>query len=389
MSDRRPGAARRTLLLSGALLLMVAPRMEGQEPTGRDRDAHRAALEARAAELETRWRAAEARARVAEAMAQEASRMEPRVALDTLGFGTVHVVTPASQRARTEALWSEVWQLYAPLVPQESRLHGRFFGFQWGSRHDLGLPVGTPSLRVGTPWAPVRRARQVVQRALGGVLVRDLPGGMAAWSGMRALEPPDFSEIHRGLALSSRSVARACFQGDLDACWTAAGARGREGLLAALEPAEARALVHGRNTVSSLPWRRCLEAGDHGACVEVLRADAPLLDLLALDAATRTSLLWVAIERGGAGAVERAGVAGAAPPGPGERVLDIGGFDLRAGLEAVASENADSVVAAWHARVRAAAPDVPRQTRRAHTLALFWAAAFALLATRSTRWRFG
>ena len=386
-----------SVLLALAALASPAPAQESPEPGPRadavaERDREEAALEARAAVLVARRAVLEPRARVADSIRDARRVTVPAVPLDTLAFGGLRVVTPADQRDRTEALWREAWRPYRPMVPGRSALDGHVVGFQWGTRHELGLAPGHHSLRVGSAWLPVRRARAAAEGVLGGLLVDDVPEGVAAWSERAPLRPPDWEAVYRELAVSDLDVVGRCFGGDVAACWTAVGGvgdGGRAALVTALRGVEARALVDRRATPVELPWRACLEGGDDDACRRVLLEDATFLELVPASAEARASLLWVALQAGGEGALERlraAAVAGDASSG--ERASSAP-FDVRATLAVVAGADADEVVARWIERVLASRPEPHADLDGGRTLVALWTVVFAFLATRSTRWRFG
>ena len=386
---RLPGAC---VLLALATLASPAPAQETREPGPRPdafgtRTREEAALEAHAAVLAARLAVLEPRARAADSVRSARRAIVPLVSLDTLSVGGLRVITPADQRDRTEALWREAWRPYGPMVPGRSALDGHVVGFQWGTRHDLGLAPGHPSLRVGSAWIPARRARAAAEAVLGGLLVDDLPEGVAAWSGRAPLRPPDWESVYRELALSGLVVMARCFGGDVAACWTAVGGvgeAGRAALVSGLRGVEARALVDRRATPAALPWRACLEGSDD-ACRRVLLEDASFLELVPASPEARASLLWSALETGGEGALERLRTGDASSIAPASGAP----FDVRATLAHVAGADADVVMARWIERVRASRPDAHSDLAGGRTLVALWTVVFAFLATRSTRWRFG
>ncbi len=352
--------------------------------TPADRSALEARLEAQVADLRSRLDEASARAEAGAAAARAEANRHPTTPMDTVAVGPFAVVTPAGQAERARALWSAAWAALDGVAPASSALDGRHFGFQWRTQVPLAPYTDAPAVRVGTRWLGPAAAPAAVRDALGSVLVHDLPDDVRRWIRDRPVTPPDWLAVHRALLAEGGAPGQACVAGDAAACLRSLGDLAGETkaeAVASLSPAERRARVAALKRRPVAPSRRACLAGHDDACAAVLRG-APLSATLPLLDDAPPSLLWVALEMGGPGAFERLRA-----PAPAGAATD--GFLLRPRLAAAAGVPADSVAAAWRARVLAARPERGSVGGVAGLAALLWVYLLAFLATRSTRWRFG
>jgi len=130
-----------------------------------------------------------------------------------------------------------------------------------------------------------------------------------------------------------------------------------------------------RNVVEFQLQQRCRSSGSVAHCDAFLttRLDAWARAPMPFEA--RSSLLWLALEHGGAGAYDR---------------LRAHATDTPAvALEAASGTEVGALLEEWLAWVRTQRPDVAGQASHSRWLALTWILLFAGLATRSTRWRLG
>lgn len=324
-------------------------------------------------------------ARLAAETATAARMVEARAAaagrpVDTLRLGSVTVLSPPEDASLARALFTEVWaDRFAPLgVPS---LDAWTFVFR---RDDHPAPFvaapgdGVREVRV-RDWEVPSRGRELVRDALARAVLSesDLGGALVG----DPFVEPDVELHYRILATHDSKATRACLGGDVPACEHALGL----GLPTGVNPIEVwytpeqRRILVSRVTwpsTSSFPaaaYGRCRAGSDLAACDALL--DEPMRRWIPLSGSTRSSILWLALQRGGTDAWSRLVEHSSAPP---EEVLErVSGMEL------------DDLVAEWRRWVLANRPISHAGLGGRSALTLLWIALFLTLATRSTRWRLG
>ena len=97
----------------------------------------------------------------------------------------------------------------------------------------------------------------------------------------------------------------------------------------------------------------------------------------------RANLLWFALQRGGAGAMDRLVASVAADAGR-PAVTNI-----RQHLGSASGMDPDVLMEQWRQGVLAGRPGAPTPEKRSRASTTLWITLFAALATRSKRWRLG
>ena len=212
------------------------------------------------------------------------------------------------------------------------------------------------------------------------LIVRQASLGFIGWMGgyvtLDSLTRDDWKAIRFGLVSSPAAVARRCYAGDVKACsitlqitpvsdpvheWYDAGDRQR--LVKRTENTALR--------IDGLETKRCLEGTDV-SCAVLLRKYPPGALPVPTALQTRTTLTRLAIQLGGAGAVER--------------MLEGDGQPLER-LAAAARMPVDSLISHWQTSartIRASSRDLSAEIVLG---ALFWSVALGALSLRSSRWR--
>lgn len=212
------------------------------------------------------------------------------------------------------------------------------------------------------------------------LIVRQASLGFIGWMGgyvtLDSLTRDDWRAIRFGLVSSPAAVARRCYAGDVRACsitlqvtpvsdpvhqWYDASDRQR--LVKRTENTALR--------IDGLETKRCLEGNDV-SCAVLLRKYPPGALPVPTALQTRTTLTRLAIQLGGAGAVER--------------MLEGDRQPLER-LSAAARMPVDSLISRWQnsARtIRASSRDLSAEIVLG---ALFWSVALGALSLRSSRWR--
>ncbi|MBE0594588.1 MAG: hypothetical protein IH616_19550 [Gemmatimonadales bacterium] len=298
--------------------------------------------------------------------------------LDTLTVGRLTLVFPPQRRSFVETVARTAWDSVAAT-----------FGSDTAALQEHVITLGGPGVRI-PEWAgePADGPRADLEFALGVVLgtVRDTETRRfygAQWfrDAMRLMflaEPRLQDEaVYTELATKPWRVVRACYDGDLAECHSAL-AVSSDAATAALRytPEERRRIVAREREVrkslgSAAGTAQCVEARVDSACVDVMRrfhlSEQPLSSL------ARATLIRTAFTLGGDGSYAR--------------LLASDEPEFLARLAAVAGVAPDALLAEWRRRILAARPKSMTLTRISGWIAFLWAAAFAVAATRSSRWR--
>lgn len=326
---------------------------------------------------------AEAAAEEALARRKEAEPQSFVVVTDTLRVGPMHVVTVPDQVDEARELFQEVWDDgYASFIGESRRLGSVPFIFQW--------PAGEHSIPAagGVPRIEMRRFRtraaveNTIRTGISYLLASDLKAtNVGRWAPGNVRPPEDPTLVYRRLASAPSVAARACFDGDLDACWSVLAVDLRNDLYPLPEwysPDERRAMVARAGTVrrDREGWSACIEEGSTSACdAFLLNLHMDMGYLAPVGYPARKALLWIALTRGGSGAWDR--IRQDPDMSVGDALRYASGMDTQA------------LAAAWRDWVMERRPDSQAGFDPRLLLALLWVVVFATLAMRSTRWRLG
>ena len=212
------------------------------------------------------------------------------------------------------------------------------------------------------------------------LVVRDVSLQFIGWMGgfvsLDSLNRDDWKTIRFGLVSSRAVVGRRCYAGDLASCalmfqFTPAtdpvhqwyDARDRRGIVKRSENTALR--------INGVATKSCLD-GDDAACAVLLRKYPPgsLPEPAALQ--TRTTLVRLAVQLGGEGAVER---------------LLEGDRQPLERLSAAARMPVDSLLRRWQTSARNMRSSSRDLSAEIVLGALFWSLALGALSLRSSRWR--
>jgi hypothetical protein len=329
---------------------------------------------------------AEVAAADARARREDAERRAAAPATDTLRVGPLRIVTLPGQHTQAERVYRGVWEgEYASFLAHSPSLDSVFFTFDWSATLSPIYIEGTVQRVEVRAWRPRSVVEHLVRQAVGSVLLLDVGGtALSRWSSANVRVPQEPEEIYRELALSASKAARACMEGDPDACWSALGL-GHEADPYPLDewysPEERRALAGRRwPTRQQQPaWDDCVENGRTDRCdlylAEVLDRHGIPASLAPLGSAPRAAMLWVALQTGGEGAWDRLREDPDASPGT--------------ALLHAAGTSRDRLARTWLAYVLDHRPPSWAGVGTSFLRALLWIAALGALAMRSTRWRLG
>lgn len=368
---------RRVIALIGVFTLVATP-VDAQQAAPRDTAA---VLEARRDSLIALYRQIEQRIDRREEAARR-RRLAEAARLDTQHVGVVTIV--ASPAAAPAA---------GPTVAAALERYGEL-------AHDPASPLAKLTLLVEDDrlevfddlrrrpghvrvWLPAGRGdrwrERTVRRGVERFLADALPDSVRAWTEGRpvgfAIDDRDLAHAYRSLAASSSTAARDCLAGSLDGCRTALGLADPGPRWERWYPPEAlrrwaRANRPGYSGTQS--FDACFDRGDVGACARVRESGrtppAPL------DRRARGSLLALALDRGGPAGFERLRDASGSTA---ERIGRAGGVPF------------DTLLTDWRGRVLEARREASAGLGGSWLATLFWTAAIAALAMRSSRWRLG
>lgn len=347
-------------------------------------------------------RAAAARARETERVRDSIQRARNgRVETASLRVGPLRVVTLPGQEARARRFLSSELERLGPLARSAERsLAEVTIVFQYAPVLET-IQVDGPAETVAVRrlWGD-RAVRNRVRDVLGARVTRSLPAPVRFWLGNRSIrvhgEP---THLHRTLVLDGSLSATACAQGDLEACWASFGLSGSPSPVGEwYTPRQARAFARVRDLGA---WLECTAspAVPGEVCDEdLVSSERRWTRAIPFGHDMRADLVAFALELGGAGALDR--LRAGWPTGPdgamgrddgrvGVTLIELG-TRLRARLAAAAGMPPDQLMRRWRERVVLAEPASRRGFDDRTRLATgFWILFFAVLATRSTRWRLG
>lgn len=312
------------------------------------------------------------------------ARAERETAARPIGIGPIHVlVFPGDEDLARDVIgrvWKDDYASWTTGSPDFERY--RMF-FQW-SRDPK--PFNERELRdvrkVEGSWQSRGYMERGVREVLGTWLRDELAGtALADWVTAPVRAPSNPASVFRHLARAPSQAARACVSGDSQACLVVTGLQIDDYPIDDwYGPDERRYLVATkRDDLGAFPHGQ-LEAclgGDNATCDGLLEEvgrgrDAHWAEPVHGD--VRNSLLWFALQTGGTGAWDR--LLAAADQGP------------RAALEAASGLDAVTLAGRWR-------DDLLRERPASHAGlggtalgAAFWILVLALLAARSSRWRF-
>lgn len=239
--------------------------------------------------------------------------------------------------------------------------------------------------------------RYQAERALGKALLHAAPVSVREWTADWNHAPRiGWLAIRRQLAAAPSTSAQACFDGDLPSCTATLGLRPKgwdKGHVVAAwySPGVRRDVLARAHWIDPdtppedlsaaqafLQWHDefRMPAGDDVSPGRLVRRGGNRIrwELGPADAETRASLFLLAVDLGGAGAMDR--LAALDPRAP-----------LETALEAVAHRPVHELVSEWRAHLLAEVDPVDRRTPARSTLA--WVGLLAVFAMTSTRWRVG
>jgi hypothetical protein len=297
---------------------------------------------------------------------------------------TVVVLDGRTEHARPyfEKAWAHYRSLLEPRPEAAAeeffdRLHARVFLFQDGLFPRQFAP-DPETMWVNTrPWIPRRAVEAKVLAAVGVALQAALPLPQVNWIQHEMFSKGvDWEASYRRLSVGLSPTLRRCKSGELESCWSAMGETGSDRMIddLAIWYTEAQRLALGRSTARLSSQRASCAKGELEACdqylMEVYGSLVPLGE-------ARGTLVTLALEMGGDGALVRFADSATLPP------------DFRKVLANTAGTDADAVMTEWHRRALAAKPDRPRADQQARVGTLLWILLFMTFAARSTRWRLG
>jgi hypothetical protein len=303
--------------------------------------------------------------------------------IDTLRIGDITVLVPPADAPLARSLFAEAWSERFAAVGSETLAQWTFtFQVTRGDEEPRGFYIESPHTRQIelSPWEARTRGSTHVRSAISYAVSSELASHrIRGWASDDPLKDPDSQRIYRAIAVTPSRATRACLAGDVTACKHALGLDvGEDALDVWYTPEERRGLVLDL-AVRSGPQIRgealdaCRESSDPSACDRLLTGDTRRWAPAA--GSVRSSLLWLALQRGGTGAWGRLVEDPAAEP---EQVLaHVSGMDV------------DALVSEWRVWLRENRPESYAGLGGKSALALLWTLLFATLATRSTRWRLG
>lgn len=312
---------------------------------------------------------------------------ESVVALDTVLVGPIRVLAYPDQRSLAEEIVGTAWADLSGVVGRSPGLEGTTFFVDGVGRRPPAFVDQAVQVVSAPAWVRRSAVEGNTRSALGRALATDLGPNLRAWSGVWNVGPPLRTDrVYRELMTTASQANRACIEGDVGACASAMGLAG-SGLSDWYAPEEAAALaVHLHTRWSREAWyrrdlrslaagQRCQEdaaAGRVESCREFLvgqgsRVPAPM------GMAARQTLMWVALEKGGAGAWDRL----TAEPGR----------TPEAALAAASGLTTPELMAAWRAWLDTRRPVTYSALPTTRWVSFFWFLFFSFLALRSSRWR--
>ena len=308
-------------------------------------------------------------------------------ALDTIYVGTLTVITPTEFSDSVKQGAVLAWDSISTIGSDTLLLVGRVLyvpepANRW-SRVSRNLsPEGTVATRIPRLNESVQDVSAAIRGAIGSVLIGAAHASIRSWVGhvfrLQKLGREELSWAYNDLVTAPSFLVRGCYLGDLSDCRVAFG------LTHVGDPAFAWYKEHERRVVVNRSGRslvpgmdevryRCVQEQDDSACVEFLRGafdgDVPP----PFGSAARSTLLGVAIETGGDGAITR--------------MVETDFYDRAAWLSDISGLPIDTLIAEWRSSVLEAQPIPATLTGKSAVVAVVWVILFAALAAGSKRWR--
>jgi len=299
--------------------------------------------------------------------------------LDTLTVGRLTLLFPPQRRALVETVGRTAWDSLAAAFGADTTALQRHV-ITLGGPGGFRIPEWTGGQATG-PRADLEFAVGVVLGTVRDTEARRFHGDPWFRDAVRVMflaEPRLQDEaVYEELATKPWRVVRACYDGDLAECDSALAVSSDAATTALRYTPEERRRIVGREreVITSLRsaagTAQCVEARVDSACVDVMRrfylTEQPLSPL------ARATLMRTAFTLGGDGSYAR--------------LLASDEPEFLARLAAVAGVTPETLLAEWHRQILAARPKSMMLTRISGWIAFLWAAAFAVAATRSSRWR--
>jgi len=329
---------------------------------------------------QARLAALEAAANRADSIAHRAdSVLQARRVLDTLRSGTLRVVTDSALAQRVRPAAAHAWRVLSAHLGADTVLLREPYG-AIANRGSRLLPVAVEATALIDTAAPPLETFWTILGVVESNLVTRSGRTFRSWDGSLGFATDTthlFSLAYVSLITAPSRAARLCRAGDVAACAAALGLGPDSNRAASWYSVNDLRVVLGRGTSSPFARdRRMLaacRAGSDSACWNLAARRGPSLPA-PLGVVSRTSLIAIALARGGAGAYTRLLADSSAP--------------VAAQLSSAAGMPFDDLIAAWRIRVRGAAP--PGTTGapiRAELAAAGWIVLLLALALRSARWR--
>lgn len=358
MSDRR-------CALITALAIVLAPAVASAQQSVAAQRARLAVLEGAAAHADSIARHVD-------------SVLQARRVLDTVRSGALRVITDSALARRFRPAVERTWSaLSAHLGPDTALLREPFGAI---ARFGRPLPVRVEATAL---LDTARSPSGFSQRILGAVeanLVTRAGQAYRSWDGSLGLTTDTahlFSLAYISLVTATSRAVRLCRAGDVPACAAALGLGPDSDRVATWYSMDDLRIVLGRGVspgyqVAGRLLAAC-RAGNDGKCRELAALRGPALPA-PLGVAARTSLVALAVARGGRGAYLR--------------LLADTAASVPKQLASAARMPFGALVAAWRIRVLAAAP-AGTTGAAAHTewAAAGWIVVLIALGMRSSRWR--
>lgn len=219
-----------------------------------------------------------------------------------------------------------------------------------------------------------------LKQLAGYVLAQEIDTAFRAWLDVRpqfdTVPTVSWTQIRLAMVSLPATIGKACYAGDLAACSKTLG------LTPTADPLREWFDAAGRRELVKRWWQRvhrtpsgvharCVE-GDDASCISVLEGSS--LFPTTMVTGQRASLLRLAIQMGGPGAMERL-YSPAKGVDPAERIARIANAPI------------DSVIRVWRARVRDSRLPSEDLTPAIGVISLAWIVIFGALSLRSSRWR--
>jgi hypothetical protein len=314
---------------------------------------------------------------------KELEASQPTQAVD---IGLLHVLVVPGQAEAARDVVGTVWDRdYAPFVDRSPSLERGQIFFRWAVDAE---PYTASSFRIRTVDARRWRSRAhmegLVRGSIGASLMDDVSGTrlQERWGIFTVTPPSRPDDLYRRMVVAPSAAVRECLEGDADRCLVALGLDDDGYLIDDWYDADERRLLVTRQIK-----RFGLEGEGPEACMDGSRqaCDAVLRDYSGRYSETRwaspvdldvhSSMLWYALQQGGAGAWGR--------------LLDHADDDPLSALQAASGLDGQALAEGWRAWLLESRPTTHAGSGSLAVGALFWFLLLITFAARSTRWRLG